>query len=162
MLSIIVAYSNNNVIGRDNKIPWDLPKDREFFKNKTINHTIIMGRKTFESLKHVLKNRQHIILTKNKNFNVCNENVFVIHDVSEILNYIKSKEEVFVIGGEQIYKLLMPYVEKIYITRIYKDYKGDTYFPKIDKKEWKIINRKIGTKDCKNNLNYEYFELERI
>lgn len=162
MLSIIVAISNNNVIGKNNQIIWDLPNDKKYFKNKTIGHTIIMGRKTFESLNGVLENREHIVLTRNSKFKVNNKNVKIINSVLDLKKYINPKEEVFIIGGEQIYKLLIPYVKKMYITRIYKNFDGDAYFPQINMEEWKIANRKIGIKNEQNNLDYEFMELERI
>lgn len=156
MLSIIVAIANNNVIGKDNKLIWHLPEDLKRFKNITTGHTIIMGRKTFESLGRVLPNRKHVILCNDMELNIDNENVIVLEDISLLKEYIDSEEENFVIGGATIYKLLMPYAQKMYITKIDEDFVGDVYFPKINEEEWKIIQEEEGIKNEANPYNYKY------
>ena len=135
MLSIIVAKSKNNVIGKDNKLIWHLPNDLKRFKQLTTNHNIIMGRKTFESLGKILPNRYHIVLSKDKNYKIENEQVEIINDISLLDKYIKSDEENFVIGGESIYKVLMPLCEKLYVSQIEEQFEGDTLFPEIDEKQ---------------------------
>ncbi len=162
MLSIVVAMDKNNVIGKDNELIWHLPEDLKHFKNLTTNHTIIMGRKTFESLGRVLPNRKHIIFSRNSDFKVDNENVNIVHNISQIQNLIQSEEEAFVIGGAKIYSLLLPYVKKMYITKIYQEFEGDTYFPQFDEKMWNIINRKKGIRNEKNDLDYEFITYQRI
>ena len=162
MLSIIVAKAKNNIIGKDNKIIWHLPEDLKHFKNITTGHTIIMGRKTFESLGRVLPNRKHIIFSNNPSFNVNDENVKVVHSLLEIQDLIEGKEEAFVIGGAMIYNFLMPYVKKMYVTEIDKEFEGDTFFPKIDDNIWKETSREKGIKDDKNNLDYYFVTYERI
>ena len=131
MLSTIVAIANNNVIGKDNKLIWHLPEDLKRFKQITTGKNIIMGRKTFESLGRVLPNRKHIILCNDMEMDIDNENVEILDDISKLDKYINSGEENFVIGGATIYKLLMPYVNKLYITKINHDFEGDVYFPEI-------------------------------
>ena len=116
MLSIVVAKAKNNIIGKDNKLLWNLPEDLKHFKELTTGHTMIMGRKTFESLGRVLPNRKHIIFSQNPDFKVDDENVEVVHSLLQIQNLIEEKEEVFVIGGAMIYNFLMPYVKKMYVT----------------------------------------------
>ena len=128
MLSIIVAKAKNNVIGKDNQLIWHLPDDLKRFKKLTTGHTIIMGRKTFESLGRVLPERKHVILSRNKEFKIDDENVEVINDISEVKQYIDSKEECFVIGGAMIYQLLMPVCDIMYITEIDKEFDGDAFF----------------------------------
>ena len=162
MLSIIVAKAKNNIIGKDNKIIWHLPEDLKHFKNITTGHTIIMGRKTFESLGRVLPNRKHIIFSNNPSFNVNDENVKVVHSLLEIQDLIEGKEEAFVIGGAMMYNFLMPYVKKMYVTEIDKEFEGDTFFPKIDDNIWKETSREKGIKDEKNNLDYYFVTYERI
>lgn len=157
MLSIIVAKAKNNVIGKDNKLIWNIPDDLKRFRNLTTGHTIIMGRKTFESLGRVLPNRLHIILSTDKNYKVDNENVRVINDINELNKYINDEEEHFVIGGAMIYKLLMPKCSKLYITQIEKEFEGDTFFPEINKEEWKIVNEEMGPKDD-NTFEYKYID----
>ena len=160
MLSIIVAKAKNNVIGRDNQLIWNIADDLKRFKNLTTGHTIIMGRKTFESLGRVLPNRFHIILSTDKNYKVENENVQVINDIAELDKYIKDSEEHFVIGGAMIYKLLINKCKKLYITQIEKDFDGDTFFPEIDENEWKISNIELGPKDD-NDFEYKYIDYAR-
>ena len=156
MLSIIVAKAKNNVIGKNNELIWHLSDDLKRFKKLTTGHVIIMGRKTFESLGRVLPNRYHIVLSKNKDLKINNENVKVISDVSKLKGYIESEEECFVIGGSSIYKLLMPYCKKMYITEIDKEFEGDVFFPKIDTNLWKEQERIQGPKDKENDFKYEY------
>ena len=156
MLSIIVAKAKNNVIGKDNKLIWHLPEDLKRFKKLTTGHTIIMGRKTFESLGKILPNRKHVILCNDKQLNIDDENVEIIDDINLLEKYEKSEEENFVIGGATIYKLLMPKAKKMYITQIDKDFEGDVFFPEIDLKEWNIQNIEKGPKDNENDFEYKY------
>lgn len=162
MLSIIVAKAKNNIIGKDNKLIWDLPEDLKHFKEITTGHTIIMGRKTFESIGRVLPNRKHIVFSQNPDFKVDDENVEVVHSLLEIQSLIEAEEEAFVIGGAMIYNLLMPYVDKMYVTQINKEFEGDTFFPKISEEKWKEVERQKGIKDENNNLDYEFVIYERI
>lgn len=162
MLSIIVAIAKNNVIGKDNKLIWHLPEDLKRFKRLTTGHTIIMGRKTFESLGRILPNRHHVILCNDAELNINDENVEVLNDISLLDKYINSNEENFVIGGATMYKLLMPYCKKMYITEINKDFDGDVWFPKIDLDKWKITNKEKGLTDENNPFEYEYVTYEKI
>ena len=156
MLSIIVAIANENVIGKDNKLIWHLPEDLKRFKKITTGHKIIMGRKTFESLGRVLPNRKHIILCNDMQLDINDENVAILDDITKLDKYIESDEECFVIGGATIYKLLMPYARKMYITKINNNFEGDVYFPEIKNTEWKEISREKGLKDENNPYDYEY------
>ena len=158
MLSLIVAKAENNVIGKDNKLLWHLPEDLKRFKNLTTGHTIIMGRKTFESLGRVLSNRKHVVFTQNPNFKVDDANVKVVHSLSDIQEYVEDKNENFVIGGEKIYNLLMPYVSKMYITEIHKDFDGDTFFPNVDLESWKETSREKMNAD---DFDYDFVVYER-
>ncbi|CDD28343.1 MAG: dihydrofolate reductase [Clostridia bacterium] len=161
MLSTIVAIANNNVIGKDNKLIWHLPEDLKRFKQITTGKNIIMGRKTFESLGRVLPNRKHIILCNDMEMDIDNENVEILDDISKLDKYINSDEENFVIGGATIYKLLMPYVNKLYITKINQDFEGDVYFPEIKEAEWKEISKEKGLKNDENPYDYEYITYVR-
>lgn len=161
MLSIIVAKAKNNIIGKDNSLIWHLPEDLKRFKQITTGHTIIMGRKTFESLGRVLPNRHHVILCNDMEMDIDNENVEVLEDISMLDKYIKSNEENFVIGGATMYRLLMPYCTKMYITEIDKEFDGDVSFPEIDKTVWKVANREKGPEDGVNDFNYEYVTYEK-
>ena len=161
MLSIIVAKAKNNVIGKDNSLIWHLPEDLKRFKKITTGHTIIMGRKTFESLGRVLPNRHHVVLCNDMLLEIKDENVEVLEDISMLDKYINSDEENFVIGGATMYRLLMPYCTKMYITEINKDFEGDVSFPEIDTHEWTVINKEKGPNDEINDFEYEYVTYER-
>ncbi len=160
MLSIIVAKSINNAIGKDNKLLWKIPDDMKRFKEITTGHTVIMGRKTFESIGKVLPNRLNIVLTRDSNYKVDDSNVKILGGVSDLEEYINDENENFVIGGAQIYSILMSKCQKIYVTQIDKDFVGDSYFPIIKETEWKEIERIKGPKD-ENNFEYEYITYER-
>jgi dihydrofolate reductase len=162
MLSIIVAKAKNNVIGKDNQLIWHLPEDLKRFKSLTTGHTIIMGRKTFESLGRVLPNRHHVILCNDAQMQIDDENVEILEDISLLDKYINDTKEHFVIGGATMYKLLMPYCTKMYITEINQEFDGDVSFPEISQNEWKVTAREKGLKDEKNPFDYEYVTYERI
>ena len=161
MLSIIVAKAKNNTIGKDNKLLWNIPDDLKRFKELTTNHNIIMGRKTFESIGRILPNRKHIVFSQNPDFKVNNENVEIVHSMLQIQQYIEDENENFVIGGAMIYNLLMPYVTKMYVTEIDKDFEGDTFFPRINSDIWEEISREELPEDSKNNFKYEYVNYKR-
>ena len=161
MLSIIVAMSKNNVIGKDNKIIWHMPEDLKRFKELTTGHTIIMGRKTFESLGRVLPNRKHIVITHDLNYKVDDENVEIVHSIEDVKKYVEDNEENFVIGGAIIYRQLMDLANKMYVTVINEEFVGDAYFPKIDEEIWKVEERIPGIKDEKNIYDYEFITYKR-
>lgn len=161
MLSIIVAKGKNNIIGKENKLIWNLPEDLKHFKELTTGHIIIMGRKTFESLGRVLPNRKHIVFSQNPDFKVKDENVQVVHSMLEIQEYIENEEENFVIGGAMIYNLLMPHVTKMYVTEINQEFEGDSFFPRINPDIWKETNREKGHKDEASNLEFDYVTYEK-
>ena len=162
MLSIIVAKAKNNIIGKDNQLIWHLPEDLKRFKKLTTGHTIIMGRRTFESLGRILPNRKHVILCNDAEMNIEDENVEILEDISMLDKYINSEEENFIIGGATIYKLLIPKANKMYITEIDKEFEGDVSFPEIDMNEWKITNKEVGPKDDINDFEYSYVTYEKV
>ena len=160
MISIICAIARNNVIGNNNSMIWHIPSDLKRFKSITSGSTIIMGRKTFESLPGVLPKRKHIVITRDKNYTVDNESVEVLHSVDDVLKkYENNNEEVFIIGGGQIYKEFLPHANKLYLTILEKDFKGDTKFPEINKDEW-IIEEKSEI-ITENNIDYYFIDLKR-
>ncbi|MNJ90147.1 Dihydrofolate reductase [compost metagenome] len=152
-LFIIVAHDKNKLIGKNNELPWNLPEDLKYFKKKTTNYPVIMGRKTFESIGKALPNRKNIILTRDKDYSA--ENCRVINSTLELS--IRS-DVGFVIGGSEIFNLLMPFVDKLFITRIDHEFEGDTYFSNYDDNEWKLISSEKGVKDEKNPYDY-FFEV---
>ena len=161
MLSIIVAKAQNNIIGKDNALIWHLPEDLKRFKRLTTGHTIIMGRKTFESLGRVLPNRHHVVLCNDAQMKVDNENVEILEDISMLDKYVKDTEEHFIIGGATMYKLLMPMCSKMYITEIDQEFEGDVSFPEINLNEWKVTEKEQGPDDRENTFKYEYVTYER-
>ncbi len=166
MLCSVVVVSKNNVIGCENDLVFNIKEDLKRFKEITSKEsaTMIMGRKTFESLPGILPNRKHVIITKNKDYFVPNSNgqVEIVTDVNEIINkYAKTKEEVFVIGGGQIFDLLNPYTDKHYITYVDKEAVGDTFFNPMDLEKFELIekseNHYADIEDC----NYYYADYLR-
>lgn len=150
MISLIVAVSKNNAIGKDNKLLFHIKEDLAFFKKTTLNKTMIMGRKTFESLPGVLPSRKHIVITRDKNYSIDNPQVEVRHSLIEVLEEYKvSSKELFVIGGGEIYKQAIEsgLVDKIYITKIDEVVEdADTFFPNISEDDYDIVNFKILSK----------------
>lgn len=162
MISMIVATSQNNAIGKDNSLLWHISEDLKRFKEITSGHKMVMGRKTFESLPGILPNRHHIILTRDNNFSVDSDKVSVIHNIDEVINnYKNSSEEVFIIGGGEIYNLFMPYADKLYLTEVKKDFDADTFFPQIDINDWEIIHKSAEKADEKSGLIFEFIDFVR-
>ncbi|MGL5615932.1 MAG: dihydrofolate reductase [Sarcina sp.] len=160
MFSIIVAHSSNLVIGRENKIPWFLPTDLKRFKELTTGHKILMGRKTFYSLPKVLPNRQHIVLSRNKNLIIDDENVFILNDIKKfIIENKDSREEIFIIGGEEIYNLFAPYCKKFYITELLESFNGDAFFPDLIFKDYNLTFKSNLIKE--NNIEFLYKNYEK-
>ena len=136
VITIIAAISENRVLGKDNKLIWHLPEDLKRFKQFTSGHSIIMGRKTFESLPKALPDRHNIVVTKNKEFSA--EGVTVCHSLVEAINASGDDLQPFIIGGGQIYQLAIELADKIELTKIFKSFEGDVFFPKIDSKLWHL------------------------
>lgn len=135
MIIIIAAIGKNNELGKDNKLLWHLPSDLKFFKEKTLGKTIVMGKNTFESLPKVLPNRKSIVLSHIE-MNLPSD-VIVFYDFEELLSYIKKiKEDVYIIGGAQMYKQFLSLSDMMYLTEVDKAYEADVFFPEFDKSEW--------------------------
>ncbi|MFE4898531.1 dihydrofolate reductase [Peribacillus butanolivorans] len=160
MISLIVAMDQNRVIGKNNQLPWHLPADLQYFKKVTMGHPIVMGRKTFASIGRVLPGRENVIVTRNLDFTA--EGCAVLHDISEIKTFAdKSDKEVFVIGGAEIFKEIIPFTDRLYITEIHENFEGDTYFPEINEKEWEKISSLPGIIDEKNLYPHEFIILQK-
>lgn len=163
MLSISVAVAKNYVIGKDNTLPWHISEDLKRFKRITSDKKMIMGRKAFESLPGILPNREHIIITRNNDFTVDSDMVTIVHDLDSLVEkYSKCEDEIFVIGGSEIYEQFLPYVQKIYLTQIDENFDGDTYFPELNYNEFKTEFTSEKFTDEKNGLHYTFIDLERI
>jgi len=158
-ITLVAAIASNNVIGKENSLPWNIPEDLKRFKQMTSGHTILMGRKTFDSIGRPLPNRQNIVMTKDENFE--QEGIKVINDFDEALELIKeSNEDVFVIGGSKIYELFEPVANSLAITRILKDFEGDAFFPDINWDLWQI-EKEEKFFDEKSNIECKLIEYSK-
>lgn len=136
-LSLIAAYDRNRLIGADNTLPWIVPADTAHFKNKTLHRTVVMGRKTFDSIGKPLPQRKNVILTRDTNYVALS--CLTLYSIESVLNLGKSlEEEVIIIGGSELYTQFLPYVNKMYITEIDASFVGDSYFPEINPDEWSL------------------------
>ena len=166
-ISLIVACDKNYLIGNNNKLPWHLPADLEYFKQKTLNKSVVMGRITFESILEFLgkplPNRKNIVLTRTKNKNNMKE-IFFVHNLKEAINLSKDNKEIFIIGGASIYKQALEkgMVDRIYLTLIDSDFKGNIFFPKIFLKKFKKVSEQKYKKDEKNKYNMNFIIFEKI
>ncbi len=162
IVSAIVAVAKNNVIGKNNDIPWYLPADLKYFKAKTLNHHIIMGRKSYESIGRRLPKRTNIIVTRNPYFIATN--CLIVHSVEEALELAldNGEEEAFIIGGAQIYELSIPYLDRLYITEVDLEVEGEVFFPELDMTEWKLVSEDPRKAEGKNEHDYVFKVYERI
>ncbi|WP_020060713.1 dihydrofolate reductase [Bacillus sp. 123MFChir2] len=161
MISLLVAMDKNRLIGKENQLPWHLPADLAYFKKVTMGHPIIMGRKTFESIGRPLPGRTNIILTRNPNYEM--EGCKVIHSINDVKKMDEQmNEELFVIGGAEIFKEVLPFADRLYITKIEEVFEGDTFFPEINYNEWEEISVTQGVTDEKNPYTYAYHVYGRM
>ena len=162
MISIIVATAQNNAIGKDNDLIWYISDDLKRFKRLTTGHTILMGRKTYESLPNgALPKRENIVITHDKSLQL--DRCTMLYSIKEAIeNYANSPEEIFVIGGGSIYEKLLPYAKKIYLTKVHAAFEADVFFPEIDKTEWRIDFSEDHTKGGKNEFDFSFVDLVRV
>jgi dihydrofolate reductase len=137
-LSLIWAQAANGIIGKDNQLPWRLSADLARFKQLTLGHTLLMGRKTYESIGKPLPKRVTVVLTRQTAF-VVPSSVHVVRDWDSAMQFCRLVDEIFVAGGAELYALALPHADKLYVTRIEHDYEGDTRFPEVDWKQWRKI-----------------------
>jgi len=161
MLSIIVAIAENNAIGKNNDLIWYISDDLKRFKRLTSGHTVLMGRKTFDSLPNgALPNRTNVVITRDTSLKP--DNCIVLHSVEEALEkYSDVKEEVFILGGGSIYKKMLPYAQKLYLTKVHESFDADVFFPEINMDNWKIIAEEHHGKDAKNEYDFSFVDLVR-
>ncbi|PCI62371.1 MAG: type 3 dihydrofolate reductase [Gammaproteobacteria bacterium] len=160
-LSLIVATAHNNIIGKDNTMPWHLPADLAYFKRVTLGKPVIMGRKTFESIGFPLPGRRNIIISRNKNYSA--EKIDVVSSVDEALALVNGIEEVMVIGGGTIYQHCLDKADRLYVTHIDADINGDTKFPAYNvDNEWQKISSEKYLADDKNVYDLEFCVYSRI
>lgn len=164
IISLIVAASTNNAIGKDNQLLWHLPNDMKFFKNTTWGMPVVMGRKTFEALAgEPLPGRFNFVITRNADWDPKNEKAKVAPDLATALKMAEETDckETFVIGGGQIYAEAMPLADRIYMTRVHAVLEGDTWFPEIDEKEWQLVENRDFPVDEKHAYAYSFQTWER-
>ena len=156
MLSHIVAASENNVIGLKNELPWNLPNDFKYFKNKTWGMPIIMGRKSFTSLKEPLRGRINIVITRQNTLK--KEGIIVVNNIDAAIENAKESDakEIFIIGGGEIFKQTIDIVSRIYLTRVHATLEGDTFYPEINKDKWSLTDQQSFPADEMNNYAYTF------
>lgn len=160
MLSIITAISENFAIGKNNDLPWHLPKDLKYFMNTTKGHRVIMGRKTFESINcRPLPRRENIVISTSKNYDDCGATS--VKTIEEAMALCPKEEESFITGGSYIYEAMLPYTDRLYLTRIHKDFEADTFFPKINFDDWKLVSREEVNDDEQADFSYAFEVWER-
>jgi dihydrofolate reductase len=161
MISFIVAADENNLIGKNNQLPWHLPDDMKYFKNQTWGMTVIMGRKSLESLGKPLQGRKNIVVTRNRDWKP--DGAEVAHSIDEAIEKAKGTgaKEIFIIGGAEIFKAAMPVADRIYLTRIHHRFEGDVYFPEVSPGEWNLVKSHFRDSDEKNKYPHTFEVWER-
>ncbi|WP_312766886.1 dihydrofolate reductase [Epilithonimonas sp.] len=161
MTTIIAAIGKNNTLGKDNRLLWHLPKDLKHFKTLTENHPVIMGRKTYESIGKALPNRTNIVVSRKENW--FQEGVLIVSTLKEAIKFAKKiNENIFIIGGGEIYKQTMEFADRLEITQVDAEVDADTFFPNISPKFWQKIDEVCHAKDDKNNYDFCFQTYEKI
>ena len=151
---MIAAAAENNALGKDNELVWHLPNDFKRFKSLTTGHHIIMGRKTFESFPKPLPNRTHIVISRQNGYKP--EGCIVVNSLNEALAICPKDEDSYIIGGGEIYKLALPYADRIELTRVHHQFDADAFFPEIKETEWELSQSEFHAKDEKHLFDYTY------
>jgi dihydrofolate reductase len=159
IISSIAAIAENNAIGKNNQLLWRLPADLKHFKEITTGHTVIMGRKTFESVGKPLPNRRNIVITRSNTLNI--EKIEVVHSIEQAIALCNQDEEVFIVGGAEIYQAAMDITNQIYLTVVHANFEADTYFPEIDPMIWEQTAVEKHEADEKNPFAYTFSTLIR-
>ena len=158
ILSLIAAMDKNRLIGVDNNLPWHLPADLQYFKSVTMSKPILMGRKTYDSIGRPLPGRQNIVLTRG---DVEIKGVTVVNSIDEAIATAGDVEEVMVIGGSSVYELVLPKAQRMYLSFVEGEFKGDAWFPEFNDEDWEIIDEKKQAPDEKNNHACRFVTYER-
>jgi dihydrofolate reductase len=160
IVSLVAAMSENRVIGRDGRLPWHLPKDLQFFKKLTVDHTVIMGRKTFDEVKRPLDNRRNVVITRNPDFHP--HGVTVVPSFQEALALGATEQEVFVIGGGEIFRLALARADRLYLTVVHTTIEGDAFFPPFDATAWVLDEEERHEADAKHAFAFTFRRYSRI
>ncbi|MGJ1268476.1 dihydrofolate reductase [Sphingobacterium spiritivorum] len=153
-ITLIVAAAENNVIGKDNQMPWHLPNDFKYFKKNTLEHSVIMGRKTFEAIGKALPDRRNIVISRNQDFH--HPDVDTANSLQEAILYCRDEREVFVIGGANIYEQTLPFAHKVLLTRVHTTIEGDAVFPVLNPEEWALESEEKHFADDKHAFDYTF------
>ena len=159
-VAIVVAMAENRVIGRDNRLPWHLPADLRHFKQVTVGKPVLMGRKTHESIGRPLPERTNIVVTRDRSYTATG--CIVAHSIESALKAADDHEEVMVIGGTDLYWQLLPRADRIYLTLVHAEFKGDALFPEINESKWREVERMDCAPDERNPWPYSFIRLERV
>lgn len=162
IISMLVAQDQNRLIGANNRIPWRLPDDMVWFRQRSMGKPVIMGRKTFDSIPakyRPLPGRHNIVLTRNPEYKV--DGLSVVHSVEAALAAAGEVEEVIIAGGTMIYTLFMPHINKIYLTQVHGRFQGDTYLPEIDFTDWQETYRQHHPADERHSVSFDWIILEK-
>lgn len=159
-ITLIVAAAENNAIGKNNQMPWHLPNDFKYFKGTTRGHSIIMGRKTFESIGRPLPERRNIVLTRDQNY--INPDIDVANSVGEVLTYCRDEREIFIIGGANVYSQFLPLAQKVHLTRVHTNIDGDAFFPELPPHDWQLVSQDKHGEDEKHPFDYTFEIWEKI
>ena len=161
LISLLVAAAENNVIGKDNQLPWHLPKDLKFFKNLTWGMPVVMGRKTFESFNKPLAGRRNIVISRQPEWH--REGVVVVNNLSAALEAAKETDakEVFVIGGGQVFREIFPEAGRIYLTRVHAEVDGDIFFPELNSGQWQLEKSMYMPKDNRHAFDFTFEQWDR-
>lgn len=154
MIILIAAAAENHALGKNNELCWHLPDDFKRFKQLTSGHHIIMGRKTFESFPKPLPNRTHIVISRQENYRP--EGCIVTDSIEKAIAISPKDEDIYIIGGGEIYNLALPYADKIELTRVHEVFDADAFFPEIDMKEWNLMTEEFHPKDEKHNCDFTF------
>lgn len=151
--------SENRVIGNHNQLPWHLPADLKHFKNITMGHPIIMGRKTYESIGRPLPGRLNIIITRDKNYQA--PGCTVVNSIEDALSITQENDEIFIIGGASLYQSMLPFTQRLYLTLIHQEIEGDAYFPELNMNDWVEIERNTHLAEDAHSYSYSFLVFER-
>lgn len=155
MITLIWAEDEKGAIGKDNQLPWSLPNDMKFFKETTMNHNVVMGRKTFESMNlRPLPNRRNFVMTRQKTFKA--PGAIVIHELLDLAHRVGVDENIYIIGGSEIYRHFLPVADVLLRTKISGDFKGNTFFPTVKWSEWELSEEVAGVQDEKNKYAHTF------
>ncbi len=162
IISHIVAVSENNVIGKNNRLPWQMPADTAYFNRITKDHFVIMGRKNYESEGKALRDRINIIITGNRKYKI--DDGIIVHSLKEAMDIPRRKKEkeVFIVGGGTIYKQSIGMAHRIYLTRIHAIIQGDVFYPELVKSQWNLVSEKYNKRDNMNTYDYTFCIYERV